>query len=210
MAEIKTEQEPSIEEILESIRQIISEDGTPVVEGQQKPAAKPADAGALKAPPAAPKTASQALQQQQAAKFAGSDTALGQMSKAAAAPPADISMGDDSVLELTDKIETQQTAAPEEKPKPRIVLEEAMEDDPLMSDMTAEKAVSMMARIMAQNIAVERELPGRPGNVTLEDMAREIMHPMIKVWLDKNLPVIIEKLVAREIEKLARRALDKE
>jgi uncharacterized protein len=208
MAEIKTEQEPSIEEILESIRQIISEDGTPVVEGQQKPAAKPADGGTLKAPPTAPKTASQALQQQQAAKAASDDTALGHMGVPAAPAPSGNALGDDAVLELTDKIETQ--PAPEEKPKPRIVLEDAMEDDPLMSDMTAEKAVSAMARIMAQNIAVERELPGRPGNVTLEDMARELMHPMIKVWLDKNLPVIIEKLVAREIEKLARRALDKE
>jgi uncharacterized protein len=66
-----------------------------------------------------------------------------------------------------------------------------------------------MARILAQNIAVERELPGKPGNVTLEDMAREIMQPLIKVWLDKNLPIIIEKLVAREIEKLSHRAMDK-
>lgn len=200
MAEIKTEQEPSIEEILESIRQIISEDGTPVVEGQQKPAAKPAAEGVLKAPAAPAKPPAQTMAMPP------------QAPKPAA---ADITMGDDAVLELTDKVETPvepepEPAAPEEKPKPRIVLEDAMEDDPLMSDMTAEKAVSAMARIMAQNIAVERELPGRPGNVTLEDMAREIMHPLIKVWLDKNLPIIIEKLVAREIEKLARRALDKE
>ena len=207
MAEIKTEQEPSIEEILESIRQIISEDGTPVAEGQQKPAAKPADAGTLGKAPAAPKQPAQTMTMPAAATAAPADSA-----GFAPAAPAD-SAADDTVLELTDKIEppaAEPEAASEEKPKPRIVLEEAMEDDPLMSDMTAEKAVSAMARIMAQNIAVERELPGRPGNVTLEDMAREIMHPLIKVWLDKNLPVIIEKLVAREIEKLARRALDKE
>ncbi|MEZ0262674.1 MAG: DUF2497 domain-containing protein [Alphaproteobacteria bacterium] len=204
MAEIKTEQEPSIEEILESIRQIISEDGTPVAEGQQKPAAKPAAETVLKGAPTPAKQAAQTMTMPQAAKPAA-DVALN-LSPQAAAP--DIGMTD-AVLELTDKIETPETA-PQDKPKPRIVLEDAMEDDPLMSDMTAEKAVSMMARIMAQNIAVERELPGRPGNVTLEDMAREIMHPMIKVWIDKNLPGIIEKLVAREIEKLARRALDKE
>lgn len=207
MAEIKTEQEPSIEEILESIRQIISEDGTPVAEGQQKPAAKPAGETVIKAPPAPAKQPAQTMTMPAAATAAPADSA-----GFAPAAPAD-SAADDTVLELTDKIEppaAEPETAPEEKPKPRIVLEEAMEDDPLMSDMTAEKAVSAMARIMAQNIAVERELPGRPGNVTLEDMAREIMHPLIKVWLDKNLPVIIEKLVAREIEKLARRALDKE
>jgi cell pole-organizing protein PopZ len=197
MAEIKTEQEPSIEEILESIRQIISEDGTPVAEGQQKPAAKPAAEQVMKAPPAPAKQPAQTMAAPQAP----------------AAAPAE-----ETVLELTDKVEAapaaaplpQAAAAPEEQYKPRIVLEDAMEDDPLMSDMTAEAAVAAMARIMAQNIAVEREMPGKPGPVTLEDMAREMMHPLIKVWLDKNLPVIIEKLVAREIEKLARRALDKE
>ncbi|TAL29236.1 MAG: DUF2497 domain-containing protein [Alphaproteobacteria bacterium] len=95
--------------------------------------------------------------------------------------------------------------------KPRIVMQEieAMENAPLMSEVTEEQAVTIMARILAQNVAVERELPGRPGPVTLEDMAREIMHPLIKVWLDKNLPIIIEKLVAREIEKLSHRAMDK-
>lgn len=84
-----------------------------------------------------------------------------------------------------------------------------MESSPLMSEMTEEHAVAAMARILAQNLAVERELPGRPGPVTLEDIARDLMHPLIKTWLDKNLPVIIEKLVAREIEKLSHRAMDK-
>jgi cell pole-organizing protein PopZ len=108
------------------------------------------------------------------------------------------------VLDLTDKIE-------EEPPRPRIVMEEveAMENNPLMSQMTEEAAVAAMSRILAQNLAVEREWPGKPGPVTLEDMARELMHPLIKVWLDQNLPIIIEKLVAREIEKLAHRAMDK-
>jgi cell pole-organizing protein PopZ len=232
MAEIKTEQEPSIEEILESIRQIISDDGTPVAEGQQNQAAKPAPETVLKGQPApakpaaetvlkgqpAPaKTAAQSLsQQQQQPKPAPSDLTL---RGPAPEPPqkpfatAPQPQPQESVLELTDKVDPPEPeiAAPAEQPKARIVLEESMEDDdPLMSDMTAEKAVSAMARIMAQNIAVEREMPGRPGNVTLEDMAKELMHPLIKVWLDKNLPVIIEKLVAREIEKLARRALDKE
>lgn len=208
MAEIKTEQEPSIEEILESIRQIISEDGTPVAEGQQKPAAKPAAEQVMKAAPAPVKQPAQTMAAPQPQKPAGAEGFA--LQPAAAPAPA----AEEAVLELTDKVEppapAPEQAAPAEQPKPRIVLEEAMEDDPLMSDMTAEAAVAAMARIMAQNIAVERELPGKPGPVTLEDMAREIMHPLIKTWLDKNLPIIIEKLVAREIEKLARRALDKE
>ncbi len=59
MAEIKTDQEPSIEEILESIRQIISEDsiacGSGGSRGKAKPAApQPAPVAKPVAKPAAP------------------------------------------------------------------------------------------------------------------------------------------------------------
>lgn len=208
MADIKTEQEPSIEEILESIRQIISEDGTPVPpENQQPAAAKPA-AKPQAQPPTDPRPVSKAPPPAQAAPPP-------QPPKAAAPPPPKPAPtqapAPAPVLELTDKVEVETAPAPEPPAKPRIVMQEieAMENAPLMSELTEEAAVALMARILAQNVAVERELPGKPGPVTLEDMARDIMHPLIKVWLDKNLPVIIEKLVAREIEKLAHRAMDK-
>ena len=64
-----------------------------------------------------------------------------------------------------------------------------------------------MARLLANNVAVERELPGRVGNVTLEDMTRELLRPLLKTWLDQNLPGIIEKMVAKEIEKISRLAM---
>ena len=45
-------------------------------------------------------------------------------------------------------------------------------------------------------------------NRTLEDLVKEIMRPMIKEWLDSNLPPLVERLVGREIDRLARRAED--
>ncbi|MEZ0225858.1 MAG: DUF2497 domain-containing protein [Alphaproteobacteria bacterium] len=207
MADIKTEQEPSIEEILESIRQIISEDGTPVTPESQPPAAAAKPAAKPQAqPPADPKPVAKAPPPAQAAP---------PPPKAATPPPPPppptpvLTQAPAPVLELTDKVEVEK--APEPPARPRIVMQEieAMENAPLMSELTEEAAVAIMARILAQNVAVERELPGKPGPLTLEDMAREIMHPLIKVWLDKNLPIIIEKLVAREIEKLSHRAMDK-
>ena len=41
------------------------------------------------------------------------------------------------------------------------------------------------------------------GN-TLEDLVRELLKPMLKSWLDENLPPIVERMVAKEIARLAR------
>ena len=40
--------------------------------------------------------------------------------------------------------------------------------------------------------------------VKLEDLIREMLRPMLKAWLDENLPTVVERLVAREIARLAR------
>jgi len=39
---------------------------------------------------------------------------------------------------------------------------------------------------------------------TLEDMMREMLRPMLKSWLDDNLPSMVERLVHDEIEHLKR------
>lgn len=188
MAEIKTEQEPSIEEILESIRQIISEDGTPVdaATAAAKPA-KPAESISAPVPPK-PKQI--------------------EAPRPVTPPPAPVRP--EPVLDLTERVDPPKPAAP------RIVLEESPEDevveddsDHLVSDNTADAAVASLARLLANNMSVERELPGRPGNVTLEDMTREVLKPLLRQWLDQNLQHIIEKMVAREIERLSLRALEK-
>ncbi|MFG1370763.1 DUF2497 domain-containing protein [Xanthobacter oligotrophicus] len=40
---------------------------------------------------------------------------------------------------------------------------------------------------------------------TIEDLVKEILRPMLKDWLDQNLPSIVERLVRAEIERVARR-----
>jgi cell pole-organizing protein PopZ len=44
---------------------------------------------------------------------------------------------------------------------------------------------------------------------TLEDMVREMLRPILKVWLDDNLPSIVERLVRIEIERAQRPARSK-
>jgi uncharacterized protein len=41
---------------------------------------------------------------------------------------------------------------------------------------------------------------------TLEDMVREMLRPILKVWLDDNLPRVVERLVRAEIERAQRPA----
>ena len=44
--------------------------------------------------------------------------------------------------------------------------------------------------------------------VTLEDIVKEMLHPMLREWMDDNLPPMVERIVQKELEKLARRAFD--
>lgn len=192
MPEIKTEQEPSIEEILESIRQIISEDGTPAEDGPAVPKKPAKSAETVMAAPAQKK----------------------QEPVPAAKPAEPVPQKGEAILDLTEKVapEKPKTVEVETEPGgPNIILEESDEDDEdhLVSDMTADAAVEMLARLLSNNVSVERELPGKPGPVTLEDMTRELLRPLLREWLDQNLKTIIERMVAREIERLSARAMDK-
>ena len=37
---------------------------------------------------------------------------------------------------------------------------------------------------------------------TLDDLVREMLRPILKVWLDDNLPGMVERLVRTEIERV--------
>jgi cell pole-organizing protein PopZ len=39
---------------------------------------------------------------------------------------------------------------------------------------------------------------------TLEDLVTELLKPMLKGWLDEQLPPLVERLVRAEIERVAR------
>ncbi|MEM1288459.1 MAG: DUF2497 domain-containing protein [Pseudomonadota bacterium] len=44
------------------------------------------------------------------------------------------------------------------------------------------------------------------GNArTIEDLVQDMLRPMLKSWLDENLPTMVEKMVREEIERVARR-----
>ena len=42
--------------------------------------------------------------------------------------------------------------------------------------------------------------------LTLEGLIREILRPLLREWLDENLPYLIERLVKKEIDHMVNRA----
>ncbi len=80
---------------------------------------------------------------------------------------------------------------------------------PAESDILTETArastISSMAKL-AGNMPITRHR--EYGNITLEDLVREMLNPMLKDWLSDNLPPMVERMVQKELEKLARQAQD--
>ena len=128
----------------------------------------------------------------------------------------------DDVLLLTDLIEDPPGAEsqPTSIPLPRIdpVSAPAMSQhnndtsEPLIGSSVAGSTTSAFERL---NQAVQDSVPpprasdsgpslGQSGK-TIEDMVKEMLRPMLKDWLDRNLPPIVERYVEREIVRLTRR-----
>ncbi len=45
----------------------------------------------------------------------------------------------------------------------------------------------------------------RAGETSLEGLTRDLLRPMLKEWLDANLPTIVESMVSREIERITKK-----
>ncbi len=56
-----------------------------------------------------------------------------------------------------------------------------------------------------ENLSESLRIANKEGGTTLEDIVTEMVHPMIKEWLDANLPAIVEQAVEDEVQRLARR-----
>ena len=180
-----TSQEPTIEEILASIRRIISEDDAPPAEGEEAaPAAEPVAAAAE--PEAEPEPEAQA------------EPAAAEPEPVAAAEPEPAPPVEEEALELTEKVETHgdldvvPTTAPEPASEPAPASVEN-----LVSERASTAAASAFGALSAA-ITMPR------GDRTLEDVVRELLRPLLQQWLDDNLPAIVQQTVEAEVERIAR------
>ena len=79
-------------------------------------------------------------------------------------------------------------------------------DDELLGPAAAAAASSSLGALVRtladrQGVAVYR------GGPTLEDIVRDEMRPLLRAWLDENLPPLVERLVRAEIERVVGRAV---
>ena len=211
MTQAAKAQEPSMEEILASIRRIIADDDG--VKPPVRPEAKPQEPVAKAPPPAPPKPAAN-KQDDIDAMMAG----LMDEPEPAPAPSAPEPEPAD-VLELTEamqapaepafrKIEGTQDVvfddAPEPAPLPRTaepprappIPPMPMPEPAIISSATA-AAVDSAFNALAHTVLVQNAK-------TLEDLVKEMLRPMLQHWLDNNLPTLVERLVRAEIERVAR------
>jgi hypothetical protein len=66
----------------------------------------------------------------------------------------------------------------------------------LISSSTS-AAIDSAFNTLAQTVLVQNAR-------TLEDLVREMLRPMLKTWLDDNLPGLVERLIRAEIERVSR------
>jgi cell pole-organizing protein PopZ len=108
---------------------------------------------------------------------------------------------DADVLDLTEAMTAEMPEAmPEPFPPmpemPELQSEPVPAPRPLISNSTS-AAVDSAFNTLAHTVLVQNAR-------TLEDLVREMLRPLLKTWLDDNLPGMVERLVRAEIERVSR------
>lgn len=172
-----SDQEPSIEEILDSIRQIISDDEQPAAEAP------------------APKKEDDVIELTQKVE----------PPKAAAPPPPPPPPKQEIEVDMTDFDIPEEP--PVRKPEPRREAPpppprrpEPIDSGDNIFTQNVEDSVMGAFDEINRRAAIERA-----GTVTVEDIVREELRPMLRQWLDHHLPQIVEKLLQQEIERISKR-----
>ncbi|MDT8758013.1 DUF2497 domain-containing protein [Sphingomonas psychrotolerans] len=160
MGDISTE--PSMEEILSSIKRIIAEEGDAAV----------------------------------ASRTRRSRTGTATTAAARAPRVEEEDPEDEAVLELRDPVEEQ----PAPRPAAAAAAEPAPRTEPILSERAVEATRGPLEAL--SRIVVKPEVA---GSDTLEGLVREMLKPMLREWLDANLPRIVEAMVAREITRITGR-----
>ena len=233
-------QEPSMEEILASIRRIIADDDAkPAAAGK---AAAP-DAAVAKSQPAAPASKPEAPVKPVAMTGIPPSAITPKPAASAAPEPAASNSQDDidamlasldaattedevrpaqvdEVFELTDemvlpdpaqaafqKVEPQDdlefaemTPPPTARPRQAAVERPAFPDASPAAQILSHSTVSAVET--AFNTLAHTILSNNAR--TLEDLVKEMLRPMLKSWLDDNLPGLVERIVKAEIERVSR------
>jgi cell pole-organizing protein PopZ len=211
MAEENEESEPSMDNILSSIRKILSEDeqGTEVA-GDPPP-------GEAQSPVTDQET-NKETEMTSAMEVSEPDLEndisepkreLAEDVLAAVAGSANLAASEDVAGPVGEKIRdgfadesnilelTQQMIA---QPPPDI----GAGDTILSNGPTANSTDALQE--LAKALLSKRDIAIGNKDMTLEGLVREILRPLLREWLDQNLPYLIERLVKKEIDHMVNRA----
>jgi cell pole-organizing protein PopZ len=187
--------DPSMEEILASIRRILNDDETP---------AEPA---------AAPPEDDDVLVLDQSMMVAVAEPAP----KVEAAKPVAVVEAPAPVhpVEPVHEVEAAEPEIAPLTPEPPEPVMEAITLQPeprksSVADLLAPEAAAAAATSvgsLVRTLAAGRSTHIYSGGPTLEDMVRAELRPLLKEWLDANLPPIVERLVRLEIERVVGHAI---
>jgi cell pole-organizing protein PopZ len=186
--------EPSMEEILASIRKIIADDEKPAA-----PAEEAAPEPVALAPQPEPEPEPELIEDDVLDLGAEAE----RVEEEALAPVAE-------PVDDVDFAESQAAAQPETEPEPpQAFVPPPVQPQPVQPQPAP--PMDMAALISDQTGAAVQNAFGALANTvlsnnarTLEDLVKEMLKPMLKTWLDDNLPGMVERLVRAEIERVAR------
>ncbi len=94
--------------------------------------------------------------------------------------------------------------APVFHPEPAPVAAPVAEgEDKLMSDATLSASVAALQALAHTPAPLHSGTPAFRSGTTIEDLVIEALKPMLKEWLDGNLPAMVKALVEKEIRRLS-------
>lgn len=219
MAE-QAQQEPTMEEILSSIRKIIADDDAPAAEAEAEAVTE--DHSVFEEEPEEAPAIVESEEDVLAAISQSMEDVSEEMDFTAEAEEDD---GLDFVVEEdnfesfeetefegvedfaeaeVELVEDTFEPVPEPQPEPAIEEEVPMTATaaPLTDTATVTAAAGALGKLLS-NVEFGEEAGGA---TTIEGLVREMMRPMLKEWLDDNLPGIVEKHVEAEVQRIARMA----
>ena len=109
---------------------------------------------------------------------------------------------EDLALETTEVPPEAPEPEPEPQPEPAPVAAKAASapavEEGLVAAETASATAGALGKLMGSMMLSQ--------GLTLEDLVREMLKPMLKEWLDDNLPTLVEQEVAKELQRISRMA----
>jgi uncharacterized protein len=216
MSQTAKVQEPSMEEILASIRRIIADEdtaktGKPAESAAPKPSSPAADPPS--SPPEPPPAAANGQNDIDAmlADLEEPQPPAPTVEPEPAAAPADVlDLSEENVAPtpepeqaasfLTIDGDSDVVFADRESEALQRPVEAAPQ--PIVNDRTLISNATAQAVDSAFN-ALAHTVLGQNAR-TLEDLVKEMLRPMLKSWLDDNLPSLVERIVRAEIERVSR------